>query len=172
MASLMDTLIDTLQKENMEYQELIALSTKKTPIIIKGDLDGLAKITDEEQVVVARIQKLEKFRMQTMDDIANVTNHKTEELKLPDLIKMMENRPEEKGKLQTLHDDLKQTLHNMARVNEQNRELLKSSLEMVEFEMNLLQSMKRAPETADYNKSAYSTGNIMGSGTKRFDAKQ
>ena len=57
-------------------------------------------------------------------------------------------------------------------MNEQNRELLQSSLEMVQFEMNLLQSLKTAPETADYNSSAYATGTIMGSGTKRFDAKQ
>ena len=71
-----------------------------------------------------------------------------------------------------LHDTLKETMAHMKRVNEQNRELLQNSLEMVQFEMNLLQSLKTAPETADYNSNAYSTGTIMGSGTKRFDAKQ
>lgn len=172
MASLMENIIDILEKENEEYQLLIELSKEKTPTIIKGDLDGLATVTAKEQDVVARIQRLEKTRMQIMQDIANVTNRKVEELTLTEMIKMMASRPEEKEKLTGLHDRLKTTLGNMARVNEQNRELLKNSLEMVEFEMNLLNSMKRAPETADYNKSAYSTGNIMGSGTKRFDAKQ
>ena len=85
---------------------------------------------------------------------------------------MMASRPEEQRQLREIHDKLKMTLGNMSIVNERNRDLLKSSLEMVQFEMTLLQSMKQAPETADYNRGAYNTGSIMGSGTKRFDAKQ
>ena len=42
---------------------------------------------------------------------------------------------------------------------------------MVNFEINLLQAARRAPETADYDRGAYSTGSIMGSGTKTFDSK-
>lgn len=171
MASLIETIIDVLNKENDEYQELIKLSTEKTPIIIKGDLDGLAKITDKEQVIVARIQKYEKTRMQTMKDISEVTNMGTEDLKLTNLIDMMASRPAEQGKLREVHDKLKVTMDAMVKVNQQNQELLKNSLEMIEFEMNLVQSARRAPETADYNKNAYSSGMIMGSGTKVFDSK-
>ncbi len=172
MASLMDSIIDVLEKEDAEYTKLIALSEQKTPVIIKGDLEQLNKITEAETEIVAVIQKLEKERIQVMKDIAEVTNKKADEIKLGDLIKMMEKRPEEQSRLTALHDKLKITMNNMKQVNEQNRELLQSSLEMVQFEMNLLQSLKTAPETADYNSSAYATGTIMGSGTKRFDAKQ
>lgn len=167
----METLIETLDKENEEYKLLIELSREKTPIIIKGDLEGLNLITGKEQEVVARIQKLEKIRMQAMKDIAEVTNHNADDLKLTELIKMMANRPKERDGLARLHDALSTTLKNMQLINEQNRDLLKSSLEMVEFEMNMLQSMRSAPETADYNRDAYSVGSIMGSGTKRFDSK-
>ena len=170
MASLMENIIDILNKEEAEYRLLVELSTEKTPIIVKGDLDGLAAITDKEQNVVGRIQRLEKSRIQVMKDIAEVTNSK-EDIKLADLIAMMATRPQEQEQLKDVHDRLKTTLSNMSRINDRNRELLKNSLEMVEFEMNLLQSMRRAPETADYNKGAYNTGNIMGSGTKRFDSK-
>ena len=38
--------------------------------------------------------------------------------------------------------------------------------------MNMLQSMKAAPETANYNKGAYNTGDHMGAGGAAFDAKQ
>lgn len=172
MASLMDTMIAVLYKEEEEYQALIKLSTEKTPIIVKGDLEGLAQITDKEQEVVGRIQKLEKLRIQTTKDIADVTNHDPESLNLQELIRIMNTRPVEQQKLREVHDKLKTTLGNMAKINDQNRELLKNSLEMVEFEMNLLQAMRQAPETGDYNKNAYNTGSIMGSGTKRFDATQ
>ncbi len=171
MASLMETIIDVLVKEEEAYRLLIELSKKKTPIIIKNDLDGLARITEEEQNVVSEIQKFEKLRMQTMKDIADVTNHTGQELKLPDLIDMMSSRPSEQGQLREIHDKLKVTLDNMKRINEQNRELLQNSIDMVNFEINLLQAARRAPETADYDRGAYSTGSIMGSGTKTFDSK-
>ena len=38
--------------------------------------------------------------------------------------------------------------------------------------MNLIQSMKAAPETANYNRGACSTGDIIGIERKSFDAKQ
>jgi flagellar biosynthesis/type III secretory pathway chaperone len=171
MASLMEHIIEVLEQENTEYRTLIKLSEEKTPIIIKADLENLNRITEAEQVNVARIQKLEKDRMSTMADIAEVTNLKPD-IKLGDLITMMDKHPEEQKKLQDLHDRLKETMRRMKQVNEQNRDLLQDSLEMVQFEMNLLQSLKTAPETADYNSSAYANGSIMGSGTKRFDAKQ
>ena len=172
MASLMDSIIDVLEKEDAEYVRLIALSEQKTPVIIRGDLDELNRITEAETEIVAVIQKLEKERIQIMKDIAEVTNRKPEDIKLGELVKMMDKRPAEQSRLTALHDKLKGTMDRMKQVNEQNRELLKDSLEMVQFEMNLLQSLKTAPETADYNSSAYATGTIMGSGTKRFDAKQ
>lgn len=171
MASLIENIIAVLNKEEEEYQKLIELSKEKTPVIINGDLSALSEITEKEQMVVAGIQKLEKLREQTMKDIADVTNHSQQNLTLKDLIEMMSSRPEEKKSLQSVHDRLKTTLSNMRLINERNRELLKNSLEMIDFEINLVQSFKHAPETGEYNRNAYNTGSIMGSGTKLFDSK-
>lgn len=172
MASLMENLISILETETSEYEILVGLSTKKTPIIIKGDLDALQQITDEEQIVVGRIQHLEKQREEVIGDIANVINKDVTELKLVNLIEMLRDRPEESEKLASVHDKLKDVLGRMVRVNEQNRELLTNAMEMVEFDMNILQSMKAAPETANYTKGAYTSGDIMGVNAGRFDAKQ
>lgn len=172
MASLIENLIDILDKESSEYEVLLGLSMKKTPIIIKGSLEELQKITDEEQLVVSRIGQLEKMRNQVMKDIANVMNKDVTQLKLTTLIQMLASRPAESGKLAELHDRLKTVTANMQRVNEQNRELIANALEMVEFDMNLLQSVKTAPETANYNKGAYTSGALMGVGQNGFDAKQ
>ena len=49
MASLMENLIDVLGRESTEYEALLQLSQRKTPIIAGGDLAELQKITDEEQ---------------------------------------------------------------------------------------------------------------------------
>ena len=69
MASLIDELIDVLDKEEKEYQDLILLSQEKTPVIIKGDLEKLQKITEAEQYVIGKVNKLEKKRTEVAKDI-------------------------------------------------------------------------------------------------------
>ena len=96
MASLMENLIEILGQESSEYEGLLELSQKKTPIIVSGDLEELQKITDDEQEVVSRINRLEKKRMEVTADIANVLNKDVENLKLVNLIEMLagqRNRP-------------------------------------------------------------------------------
>ena len=168
----MENLIEILEKECVEYEGLLELSQKKTPIIVGGDLEALQRITDEEQDYASRITNLEKKRTVVYADIANVINKDVNTLKLDYLIAMLEKRPAERDALAGLHDRLKTAVRGLQRVNEQNRELLTNALEMVEFEMNLLQAMKTAPETANYNKGAYNTGNTMGVAPGGFDAKQ
>lgn len=172
MASLMENLIEVLENESIEYEGLLNLSQKKTAVIVSGNLDELQKITDEEQFVVSRINNLERKRVETTADIANVLNRDVESLKLPKLIELMAARPEEQRKLAAAHDSLQGKVYELKRVNEQNSELLANALEMVEFEMTLLQAAKTAPATANYSKSAYNTGDTMGIASKGFDAKQ
>ena len=172
MASLMENLIDVLRKESSEYEELLKLSREKTPIIISGNLENLQKITDEEQELVSRINHLDKKRMEVTADIANVLNKDVTALKLKNLIEMLAGRAEEAKSLTEVHDRLQSVVRELQRVNEHNSELLQESLEMIAFEMNLVQSMKTAPETANYNRGAYSAGDTMGVSSRGFDAKQ
>lgn len=172
MASLMENLIDVLDLEGQEYENLLGLSMKKTPVIVAGNLDDLAKITDEEQNAISRINHLEQKRQEVFTDIANVINKDVNTLMLPDLIDMLSTRPQEQQKLAKVHDKLRTVVHDVKRVNEQNQELIQNMLEMVEFDMNMLQAMKAAPETANYNRGAYNTGVPMGVDGNGFDAKQ
>ncbi|MCR5802563.1 MAG: flagellar protein FlgN [Lachnospiraceae bacterium] len=167
----METLIATLRDECDAYDGLLSLSRKKTPVIITGDLNELTKITEEEQEYAGRIQNLEKKRVEVTADIANVVNRDVNKLKLKDLIEMLEARPSEQRALIEIHDRLHVSVHELKRVNEQNAELLSSSLEMVQYEITLLQAMKAAPETANYSKGTY-TGETMGISRGGFDAKQ
>ena len=82
MASLLENLIDVLDQENTEYEKLVVLSDRKTPVIIQGDIDTLGSITEQEQEIVGIIQQLEKQRTEALADIANVVNRDVENLKL------------------------------------------------------------------------------------------
>ncbi len=172
MASLMEALIEVLENENLEYRNLLELSMKKTPVIVSDDVKALAQITDEEQIIVSRINHLDNQRNEAVNDIANVLNKDVTKLKIADLIKMLAARPQEQAKLASVFDELRRNVQAVKRVNEQNRELIESALEMVQFNMQVLQSMNKAPETANYNRGACNTGDVIGTVNKAFDAKQ
>ena len=46
MASLMENLIVILDETYEAYEQLLALSLKKTPVIVSENLEELARITD------------------------------------------------------------------------------------------------------------------------------
>ena len=172
MASLMEVLIDVLEQENQEYEKLLSLSMRKTSVIVSEDLTELAKITDEEQIIVGRINHLDHQRNEAVNDIADVLNKDVDKLKIVDLIRMLAARPEEQEKLAIVFDKLRESVRSVKRVNEQNRELIKDALELIQFDMNVLQAMNKAPESANYNRGAYNTGDVIGTSHMTFDAKQ
>ena len=172
MASLMEVLIDVLEQENQEYEKLLSLSMQKTSVIVSEDLAELTRITDEEQIIVSRINHLDHQRNEAVNDIADVLNKDVDKLKIVDLIKMLAARPEEQEKLAIVFDKLKESVRGVKRVNEQNRELIRNALELVQFNMNVLQAMNKAPESANYNRGAYNTGDMIGTSHMTFDAKQ
>lgn len=172
MASLMENLIQVLGNLCDEYEGLLGLSRNKMPVIIAGNLEELSKITDEEQIVVSRINQLDHKRQEVIHDIANVVNRDVEDLKLTNIIQMLEPRPVERQSLSEVYDRLKLVVGQVQQVNSQNRELLVNALEMVEFDINMLQAMKAAPATANYNKGASNAGSVIGVDRNGFDAKQ
>ena len=172
MASLMEVLIDVLEQENQEYEKLLSLSMRKTSVIVSEDLTELTRITDEEQIIVGRINRLDHQRNEAVNDIADVLNKDVDKLKIVDLIRMLAARPEEQEKLAIVFDKLRESVRSVKRVNEQNRELIKDALELVRFNMNVLQAMNKAPESANYNRGAYNTGDMIGTSHMTFDAKQ
>ena len=172
MASLMENLVQVLDQECTMYEQLLGLSSRKTAIIVSGDLKALAEITDEEQHVIGKIQRLDKQRIVAMENIASVLNMDVNSLKLTDLITILEKRPQDQKNLSIQRDRLKSVTENVRRVNGQNQELLISSLEMVRFEMNIIQASKRAPQTANYSRALDTTGDCLGYTSDGFDAKQ
>ena len=172
MASLMENLIVILDETYEAYEQLLALSLKKTPVIVSENLEELARITDEEQLVVSRINSLDKKRDEVMKDMAVVLNKDVANFKLKKLIQMMAKRPEEQRALAESYDKLERTAKQVARVNEQNRELIQSALEMVQFNMNILHSAQSAPESANYNTAPSSPAAALGTDRQTFDAKQ
>ena len=171
MASLMQELIQTLYREKEKYEKFFELSKRKTTVLVEGKVDELQKITEEEQKLVDIINIVDKKREGILKDMADVLNKKPQELTLLRLAEFLNSQPEEQKELVSLHDELKRLLKNVQSLNEQNKELVNELLKMVAFDMNLIKSLKKAPETANYDKSAVNTGELF-IGASKFDAKQ
>lgn len=170
MASLMNELLEVLENEEAGYRELVEASTRKKEVIIKADIRALEEITAEEQEIAGKIKNIENKRISIMEDIANVLNRKPEDLTVDALLEILANQPKEQEQLAKIRLQLKDTLTEMKNINEQNQTLVNQAMELVEFDMALLKSMRQAPETANYYRQAYNTGELLGSGG--FDAKQ
>lgn len=167
----MEELITVLGQEKEIYEKLIPISERKTAILIREDLPELQKITDEEQSLLDAAYAADRKREKIIADIGVVLNRDPKELDLTTLAKLMTRQPAEKKRLSELHDSLKPVMQQLVNVNQRNKELIENSLEMIEFNMNFIQSTRMSPGSNNYNRNASSSYGIdMGPGA--FDAKQ
>lgn len=170
MASLMEELLDVLGEEEQQYQVLIALSDIKRQAVIKADIARLGEVTVQEQDAASALLTLSNKRTRVLGDMATVLGRDPEEMTINKMIGYLENQPEEQKRLIARRDSLLEAGTQMRILNRQNEELLQQALEMVEFDLTLLRSMRQAPETANYDKNAYNTGELLGGSA--FDARQ
>ncbi|MBE5926132.1 MAG: flagellar protein FlgN [Lachnospiraceae bacterium] len=169
MASLIEVLIDTLNAENDEYVKILKISQEKTPILVKGDVEALREIVAKEQVHVDRVANLEKKRVEAVNDIATVLNKDADTLTVKEIIDLLKGQDEVQNKLIEAHAKIKATLNDVVAINEINKNLIRESLEMVEFNINLINSFKKAPEVNTYTKNAYNVNAYTE--PPKFDAK-
>ncbi len=171
MASLIEELIAVLTKEEEIYKELLPVALEKTQIIIRNDLTALQQVTEKEQFVIDEITALEHKRDEVIMNMGVVLNRKPADLTLKKIIGLLEKQPKEQKQLARLHDSLQAILKQLSSANLKNQSLIEQSLEMIEFNMNLIQSTRMSPGSGNYTKKAYESDTVTGR-TGMFDARQ
>ena len=170
MASLMDELLLTMDGETEQYEKLISLNDEKKDSIIYKKLDVLEAITVQEQAIADALLELEKKRQGLMQSIAAVMGHENDQITVSWMIDNLAGQPVEQKKLITARGKLREAADNAQILNFQTQNLLRQAIEMVEFDITLLKSVKQAPQTSNYGKNAETTGDLLGN--RGFDAKQ
>lgn len=170
MASLVEELINVLAEEESIYKKLTEYGEKKRQIIIDADISELEKLTDLEQQASDELLTKSNKQIALLGDIATVLGKTDEKMTVTRLIGYLDKQPDIQSKLTETRDSLLDTADQMQKINDLNSQLLVQAIEMTEFDITLFKSMRQAPETANYDKSAYNTGTILGS--SGFDAKQ
>ena len=171
MAGLMDELIATLKSELQIYTDLIPLADQKSAVIIENDTKRLSDITEKEQLAIEKLKGLEKKRAEIMSNMKVVLNKRNSELKLEELIGLMDNQPEVKKQLIELKNALRETLNSLKTINDRNTGFIKESLEISEYHLNMIRS-SRSYIGNNYTRKAGQFGQFDTMMTVRtFDAK-
>ncbi|MBR4027866.1 MAG: flagellar protein FlgN [Lachnospiraceae bacterium] len=170
MASLVEELINVLKKEEEVYQTFLEVSQEKTKIVIAGDIKALEELTEIEHSVSDALLVLGNKQIRILQDIKNVLGRQDGEMTVTRLIGYLSSQPKVQQELTTAREKLLETAKKAQLLNRQNEILLQQAIELTEFDITLFKSMRQAPETANYNRSAQNTGTLLGS--SGFDAKQ
>lgn len=138
MSQLSEQLGRILEREQEIYQEVLELAENKKRIIIDGKLRELEVITRRETEIVGILIKLENLRSQTSEQLAAEKGIK-ELASVRDLLPLLD--PKDQLYISTLQSQLKGTITALQNVNELNGQLLQQSLELVDFNLNLIASI-------------------------------
>ncbi len=166
MASLIKELIDTLTEQNNIYQSLLDIASKKKVNIIENNILGLQEFIKEENLLIGRNQRLDRKRIEIFKDISMVLG-KNNDLSLKQIIESIKGQEGEK-ELIDIREKLLDILPKLKALNDQNQELIKISMDYIDFSINIIRaSGGNSPTYYD------SLGNeINASDKKMFDAKQ
>ncbi len=159
-----ERLIMALDKDCEIYEEIYKLSETKQKIIIDGDIQKLEQITKREQTLIASLMKLEEIRDAIVSDIAYTMNIKKVD-SLDDIVQYLPLKYQ--SGLKNVRSRLSEMMKNVKKINIENGSLIEQSLNIIEFNMNLMTRF-------DDKESSYSgKANIKyDSGTKNmFDVK-
>ncbi|HHT43023.1 MAG TPA: flagellar protein FlgN [Firmicutes bacterium] len=132
-----DDFVAALHEENGLLEQLIALGTAKQEQI--NNAPEVARIADEEQKVLARLEEVDRLRASLFDVMAV---GRSLEKWLPTLTE------EQSAVAEPLLVKLAENLGQLQAVNGLNQQLLAQALHYVQFSMNLLTGDEAAPTYA------------------------
>lgn len=168
MASLVEELVNVLEAEKQIYTTLVGYEERKKDVLIAADVATLEEITTKEQLAGDDLIAYSNKQIQILKDIATVLGRTDGKMTVTRLISLLDTQPKVQEQLTEARDSLLTAANEMKTLSDQNAILIRQAIELNEFDMTLFKSLRQAPETANYDKSAYNTGSLLGGGG--FDA--
>lgn len=146
MKGLWERLIEILEKESALYRDILDLSRHKTNTIVEGKVSQLEQLTGVEQKLLLNVGGLEQQREEVVGQLARLLGIPADGLNIGVAVEQAEDGFKEK--LTALKDEIENTLKDLKEVNDLNSELIKKSLEYIDFSINLIAG---GPEDVTYD---------------------
>jgi flagellar biosynthesis/type III secretory pathway chaperone len=143
------------------HRALYTLAMQKKDVLIKGDVDELMKITQQEQKLIKAVGAAEAARMETVKELFAEQGLSLSEGTLAELIKLT-TVAEEKTRLTNYRNELLRIVSELRDANELNQQLLEQSLSFVNMTLDLLtdtpeQDFIYSKPTTNHNRSTNRT---------------
>ena len=132
-----EELIDVLGKICLAYDGLKKLGEKKRDALVIVDMDALSKILDQEQIIAAKIQKLEQQRGAILLELSKGNSNVSSNTKAEDFYKTAPTQYVTK-KLMEIHGKLTQNVNRTLKISENNQILAQTALDAITFKLNRL----------------------------------
>jgi len=131
----MENLLSILEEELGIYKRILEVSNNKTALLKENKVKELEDTTKEEESLVATIIEKEKVRLQEVKNICRTYGKPEENLKIEELCEFIDNSKEE---LLAYKNEITSILEELKKVNQLNSVLINSSLEYINFAVNML----------------------------------
>lgn len=128
-------LIDTLDKLGDVYDRLAQLGERKHSALVGIDMQGLSKILDEEQLLTAKLQKLEQQRVELLKGLSQ-SNKVSETTRAEDFYRSAP--PAQTKLLLAAHERLSKNVARAVKIRDNNRVLAQCALDAVQGQLNML----------------------------------
>lgn len=148
-------LADILREEIAYHEQLLKLANRKERVIINNNVEELKAITLSEEKIISSIRDQEIDRDGVVKKLAKHFKVSAKNFTLGKLIEKLDNDIAIEFRL--IHQELTGLLKKLKRMNERNSRLIKTSLELVSYSMNLYVNLGRGPKVYG------SSGNIASS---------
>lgn len=135
MSTFVSQFLLALSKECEIYEDLLVIAKDKRQIIIDGRTKKLDAMTKREQTLVLSLGKLEEIRAKIVNEILKEKNIVSVN-SINELFRYFSD--EERMEAAKLRATLKNTVDEIRSENGTNEQLLKQSLDMINFNLNLL----------------------------------
>lgn len=143
-----EQLLISMEKLYKLHVSLYEVAKRKTEIVKRGDVDSLNGIMKEEQAHIAAIRKVEEERQRVVNEILPYKDNPT----ISDCIEDLNSS--EQGELIALKNKLMEIVKELKEQNHLNQQLVHSSLQFVNVNLNLLRPQ---PQNINYGPPAKGT---------------
>ncbi|MGD8190286.1 flagellar protein FlgN [Brevibacillus ginsengisoli] len=119
------------------HRALYTLAEQKKDVLIKGNVEALTLMTQQEQKLIKAVNASEAARSQVIHDILAEKGLSLAEPTLYELIKSLTSI-EEKSRLKSYREELIRIVSELRQANELNQQLLEQSLSFVNHSLDIL----------------------------------
>ncbi len=125
-----------LERETHLYSRLLKIAEEIQVVMIKNDVDALAKSVESEDAIFTQAEKLRQERMDIMLSVKEELNLSDEEYGLGRMMEFLDEKDAEE--IHQLRDNLLESINKLDSVNKNNHELVNYSLNLNAKFMNML----------------------------------